>query len=120
MIEKFHDEVYGVTLTVFIGSANKYKAYVKRMEKRDYKNELYDAKFDFFEDTKAYIWMPEFDWTINDQATLMHELYHFVFHVMDSKSVKLCADSDEVFAYYFEFWVKILYRALLKYRDKKI
>ena len=50
-----------------------------------------------------YIYLKKFDWSIETQACLVHELNHFVDFVLDDSGIPLRIENTEVRAYYFEY-----------------
>lgn len=67
-----------------------------------------------FEEDKPYyyIYVKEFDWKIDDQATLVHELNHFVDFVFEKSGVPINTENTEVRAYYFEYLFTKCWQAL--------
>jgi len=50
-----------------------------------------------------YVFIPKFNWRIEDQACLTHELNHFVDFVFQETGIPTDIDNTEVRAYYFEY-----------------
>ena len=68
-----------------------------------------------------YVWLKTFDWKINEQACLMHELSHVVDFVLTNAGIKINKSNTEVRAYYLEYLMKQVYKKLSKlHHDKKV
>ncbi len=46
----------------------------------------------------------------NDRSTIVHECFHMVHNILDSRGFKLCDDNEEAYAYYLEY----LYRKIIE------
>jgi len=62
---------------------------------------------------RHYIIVPVFDWTIPQQAVLIHELFHLTCRVMNDVGIALSDDSEEAYAYYLQYLSKETMRTLL-------
>lgn len=49
--------------------------------------------------TTYIIFIPSFDWTINDQATLIHEIIHVVFRIWGSNNISVIPETQEFLAH---------------------
>lgn len=58
----------------------------------------YSTKYDAYA-----LWMPIVPNTVSEYSTLVHEIQHFVFTMLDNLGVKHSTDSDEVYSYVFAF-----------------
>lgn len=70
-----------------------------------------------------YLIIPIFDWTIQQQALLVHELFHITYIVLSAVGIKLSDDSDEAYAYYLQYLTTQVVTMLLKktgYADRQI
>ena len=60
--------------------------------------------FRYIENEGYYvIWLPEVPKTIAQFGVLIHELEHFLYCFMDVRGIPHTSDSDEAYAYLFEF-----------------
>lgn len=67
----------------------------------------------------CYLYVKEFNWTIDEQGVLVHELNHFVDHVFEYAGIPATTENTEVRAYYFEYIFKECYEALKPKKKKK-
>jgi hypothetical protein len=128
------DEIYHKNFHLFV---NVPKAMFKTwlLEVHEKEGMLDDLK-EKFEDAKAmvvwdyapyyYVWIEEFNWTIEHQAVLVHELSHFVDFVLSNAGISIGRGNTEVRAYYLEYvftkvyeQLKPLYRRKARKKDKK-
>ena len=68
---------------------------------------------------KHIIWMPEFDWTIKDQATMSHEIFHLVCGCMEDIDIQYSNESEEAFAYYYGYIFAQIWDKLKPKKNKK-
>lgn len=45
------------------------------------------------------IWLNHFDWTLDDQESLIHEITHTVVRIWEANSIKFTPDTQEFFAH---------------------
>jgi hypothetical protein len=64
------------------------------------------------------IWMQGFDWTIDDQQTLVHEIYHTASRILIDRGVKFEDEKQEAYAYYFDWLFGELWNKLKFLHDK--
>lgn len=50
-----------------------------------------------------YLWIENFDWSIEHQGVVIHELSHFVDFVLSNAGIKVGRKNTEVRAYYLEY-----------------
>lgn len=63
-----------------------------------------NGMFRYIENEGYYvIWLPEVPKTIGQFGVLIHELEHFLYCFMDVRGIPHTNDSDEAYAYLFEF-----------------
>ena len=62
------------------------------------------------------IWIHDFDWTIDCQATTIHELFHLVNRILERRGIYDDVNTDEPHAYYLSYWMKRLWRLFKIYR----
>lgn len=102
MILKFPDDIYNVTLTLYIWDKDKFEKYAWEQD--------WDSLGMFYADgKKCHIYLRE----INHQ-TLVHELIHFVMYVFDYCWVNISYKNDEVFAYYMDYYYGMIIEKLKK------
>jgi len=66
------------------------------------------------------VWVRDFDWTINDQASLNHELIHCATAILKDKGIDISNDNDEVLAYYHSYLLKTcMIKLKPKYEERK-
>jgi len=64
------------------------------------------------------IWIQNFKWTLGGQATLLHELSHYIFAVMNYKGIPINnaeTDANETYAYLLEYFFYELSRRISKF-----
>lgn len=66
-----------------------------------------------------YVWVEKFDWSIEDQGVLVHELSHFVDFVLTNAGISIGKKNTEVRAYYLEYIFKRVYEKLKPLHSKK-
>lgn len=44
-----------------------------------------------------------------EKYTLVHEIAHLIFMSLDDCGIEIVRGTDEIFAYYFEYWYKVLF-----------
>ncbi len=67
---------------------------------------------------RRIIWVKNFDWSVRSQATLAHELIHFVWSVLEDKQIPVSRDNEETFAYYFDYFYTEIWWKLRKLNPK--
>ena len=97
--------IYRTTINVLFGNIDSMKENMKDL------NGLYEhlkentSKYDLgrfvWDEEENYwcIWMPRIPKTIDEIATLVHEVEHCVFHLFKYKGMNHSEDSDEAYAY---------------------
>ncbi len=45
------------------------------------------------------IWLNQFNWTLNDQETLIHEITHTVVRIWQANNITFCPETQEFFAH---------------------
>lgn len=75
-----------------------------------------------FVHTKGYecavIWLGSFDWSIEDQTTLIHELQHFVIKTLRERGIEINEHTEEAYTYYFDYWMGKVYKYFSDLRKK--
>lgn len=59
-----------------------------------------------------FIWINHFDWTIESQGTVAHEIWHLVTWSLMERGIDLDHNSDEAFAYYYGYWFRSIWKEL--------
>lgn len=111
---KIKECVFHRTVHIFINYTNaQYNVWLKKYINKfggtvvGENREEFDDNFDAFSsswDVKGHprewaVAVKDFDWTIQDQGTLIHELVHTIIKVWDFNNIPVSADSQEFFAY---------------------
>lgn len=60
------------------------------------------------------IWLKHFDWTIDDQASLIHELIHVVVRIWEANNIKFIPETQEFFAHSVDQLYSLIAAKLLK------
>ena len=117
MKKVFHikDNIYHISYLIYVGSYKEKEAYLYKK----YKAPKEEQKFNGGENELIawpdgsfvnVIWLPRFDWTIDQQCALSHELIHAIFKTLHRIGIKFDVDNHESFTYYYEY----LYGKILK------
>lgn len=123
---KIKDQMYNIDIRILISGDNTAVA--------DYISRKYNSKLEhnnacalhFTLKAKGksdieYIWIEKFDWSIENQGTLAHEILHLTFSVMDSLGIKYQREvSEEAYTYYFEHIFKQVWDKLKPAKKNKI
>ena len=122
------DEIYHKNFHLFVNVPKAmFKTWLLEVHEKEGMSEKLSASF---EDAKAmvvwdyapyyYVWIEEFNWTIEHQAVLVHELSHFVDFVLTNAGISIGVENSEVRAYYFEYiFTKVWTQLKPLYRRKK-
>lgn len=62
-------------------------------------NDKYEGAFTVEETGYTLIWLSKFPESVGDYGSLIHEIEHCTFDILNSRGVKHSDDSDEAFAY---------------------
>ena len=62
-------------------------------------NDKYEGAFTVEETGYTLIWLRKFPESVGDYGSLIHEIEHCTFDILNSRGVKHSDDSDEAFAY---------------------
>lgn len=101
MILKFPEDIYNITLTLYIWDKDKFE---KHAWEQDDSVGMFYAKH-----KQCHLYLKELD-----HQTLVHELIHCVMYVFDYCWVTISYDNDEVFAYYFDYYYGMIIKKLKK------
>ena len=93
----------------------KLRRYIEKNYKCDF--ECPRAKGEFFSITHKekihfFVWVKKNDWTIDNQTTIVHELFHATHGILDWAGIKFNIEGDEAYSYFFEslfayVWTKL-------------
>lgn len=68
---------------------------------------------------KEFLWVDRFDWSIKDQSSMAHEIFHLTSHVMSFAGCKFGDDSEEAYAYYYSYMFRKIWEVLSKEHPKR-
>ncbi len=104
-----NNDIYNSNMIICVGySGSEMISYIKK--NTDYnisdienmlKNE--DANACYFRVpgiSESFIWIPEFEFCSQTIAELSHEILHHINNTLPYRGIKLCKETDEVYAYY--------------------
>jgi len=91
------DPIYRAEISLFIGDLKEIKKdLIKKFDKKNFEDLGWDGKF--IKDKDCYlIILSKFN-----LSTLIHELIHYCFCVLNDRGIKISLNNDEVMAYYFQ------------------
>jgi hypothetical protein len=99
-IKKYQLPIYNRDLVVFIGDKEKFLEYTKKKYHITYEDS--DSAGNYYEsvgDMPDVIYMPNFEWKLEDILAITHELLHFTFHALGNAGISLDRNSEEAFTY---------------------
>ena len=99
--------IYRTKLKVFFGSVKDCCKAMKKDGVPDYYIEEWGKHASYYngmyyeEDEHDYrlLWLDKIPVSVDDYGSLVHELSHAVFHILDDKGLKHTNESDEAYAY---------------------
>jgi len=113
------EPVYGSSVNVLVGYDDKaLNAYFKKkdIDYRIKENKDIDGRFIWHTNDEGaihnIIQLKSFDWTIPAQSVAVHELLHFIFTELRSRSMTLGEDSEEAYVYLFCYYFTELWKRL--------
>ena len=102
-----YDPIFKQEVNVFINQP--YEKFIKWQKKIGVVNLDDDRNYNFLAftthidgektRTKYVIWISEFDWTLDNQETLVHEIVHAVIRIWDTNNIELSKHTQEFFAH---------------------
>lgn len=114
----FEEKVYKRWLTLVICPADEFVDAMRKVHYDDVEN-LHPGgglnmrlNYENSDVAAVYIWLPRMG-----QATLAHELLHYVLHTFYKNGVPIHYDNEEVLAYYLEYWMREINRVYRKFPD---
>jgi protein involved in sex pheromone biosynthesis len=119
-----YDRIFKQEIHVFCNSTEKeLLAWQKKIGVSDNDNEGLNPNFSAFsthyyseEEPNIYlIWINNFDWTLNDQDSLIHEVVHTIVRIWKANNIKFVPETQEFFAHsvghlYADIGAKIMVR----------
>lgn len=123
-----HDDIYHINFNLvinctqaeFIDNLERYHNDHKEFNRAELEKAIGTSAGCVYWDLRPhyYMWIKNFDWTIDDQAVVVHEINHQVDFVFDNAGIPIRVENTEVRAYYFEYLFKQVWRALKEYNYK--
>lgn len=109
------EPVFNSNLTVFYNTSQEEgkKAIEKCVGGQITFNSEWDGAF-YGKERDGYIWIEEFDNTIEDIGLLSHEILHFTFHSLGNIGLDVSPESDEAYTYFFQYYQGRLLKKMLK------
>lgn len=115
---EIEDDIYRENFHLFVNVPRKqFKNWLIEVH-----GELSEDTIIAFDDAKAmmvwqyspyyYLWIEEFNWSIEHQGVLIHELSHFVDKVLSNAGISIGIKNTEVRAYYLEYIFMKVYSQL--------
>lgn len=59
-----------------------------------------------------FLWISNFDWTVDNQGTVVHEIWHLVNRILADRGLFEDAGKDEAYAYYIGYWFERIWNLL--------
>ena len=119
---KINDDVYNASFTLYVGKWNEFRGYIKKMYKYDVGAQIHNGgtSFALVESDGCgrinFVWLPEFNWTIEDMACVVHELTHAAIRIFHARGIKFTTHNHEHYAYYHDYLVGKFLKELLYFR----
>ena len=66
-----------------------------------------------------WIWIKYFDWKIQDQTIIVHEMIHATMAILDFKQIPISKENEETFAYFYQSMMTKVWWKLKKLYPKK-
>lgn len=119
---KIQIPIYRETLHVFFGSVEDCRAALIKDGISEGNAQAWSAgktlkgSYRYYE-KEAYclLWMPVVPKSVDEYGTLVHEILHFVFHLMSLRGLELNGGSEEAFTYLYQF----VYCEMMAYLSKE-
>jgi hypothetical protein len=117
---KLEDKIYNSSTDVIVGDWDYFHKYLKKQDieldiaNKDWIAETGEIRNDDGTLKEYYIRIPVIDWTSENYGTIIHELSHLTFNVLDSVSVKFGAENQEPYTYLLEMFLKDFLRKAMK------
>lgn len=125
---KVHDRIFNQEVHVFCNmDGADLLAWQKRLGVKDQDNEGLNPNYRAFsthytcdgEPNVYLIWLNRFDWTLDDQDSLVHECTHIIFRIWGANNIPVAPENQEFLAHsiahlYADIAAKILLRKTSK------
>jgi len=121
-IIKLFDPIYRANLRVMINCSfddcrkHTLKEFNTELQEN---NSLANGKAFALSDGSYLVWVEKFNWSIDCQGVLVHELLHIAFYVIGDRGIKIDSDEDEALAYYFEYLFNSVWNKLKPKKKSK-
>jgi hypothetical protein len=101
---KFKTTMFPTTLEIYVGDEQEFLEEVQNKYKTKFNilSECFGRYYYPTEKSPHIIWIRIFDWTIEAQAIMIHELQHFVFKRLNDVGMFLDESSEEAYTYTFQ------------------
>ena len=83
-------------------------------------NEEYDGSFSVESDNYTLLWVKKLPESITDYGTLLHEIEHCTFEILNSRGIKHTDESDEAFAYLFGWLYEEIEKFIQDEKEKQL
>lgn len=123
---KVYDPIFNQRIAVFVNkSQEEYKKWEKRMNvanpsEVNFNIAAWSTHISADGEPNTYIiYLPKFQWTLDDQATLIHECIHTVVRIWESNNISFVPETQEFFAHSVDRLYSTIAAKLLTRRKKK-
>lgn len=123
---KIFDPIFKQDIRVFLNCTNEEyvefqkKAGVSSPDKTDANQLAFTTHLACDDEPNIYVvWIKHFDWTIDDQATLIHELIHLVVRIWGANNIQMIPETQEFFAHSVDKLYSMIALKLLPKKKKK-
>lgn len=125
---KLKDDIYGVYVNLFCNTTHEKVEQMLKADYHDYVPSEIEKNWAAYagrvtnkdEENIGYVmFLRHFDWSIEDQGTLAHEIYHLVCYILMDRGLSMNftdEDMNEAYAYYIGFWTRKIKKALVDIR----
>jgi len=124
---KVYDPIFHQRVVILVNySVEDYQAWEKRMgvanpSGHNYNVGAFTTHLTAEGEPNTYIvYMPHFEWTIDDQSTLIHELIHVIVRIWEANNIQFVPPTQEFFAHSVDqLFGEIAHKLLSKSKKKK-
>lgn len=104
---KLQEPIFRNTIHILLNhNPEQYAQFLNRMKVKDVKDKSFDDFAGFTtaieisdQPTQWVIYIKEFEWTINNQGTLIHEIVHCIIRIWGSNNIPFNEDTQEFLAH---------------------
>lgn len=111
---EIHNEIYLIDMVWIVGDYD----YYQKVAKRKYKVKMNTTQKSFGgecllvneengSDPFIVVWLPEISFTTNNYDSIVHELSHAAFHILNIVGIKIGSKNQEPFAYLLGWLVRV-------------